>query len=116
MTKSDLLLALKSKPVPFTTPSGVKVDLRPISVPERMATLEWWEANKGEPAAGWNLMAKYVALGLCDGNGEPMFTEGELATLPISAADFDAIGKEVARRAGLIAGEADPKASPATPS
>lgn len=109
MTKNDLLAAFKRKPTEFTTPSGVKVDLRPISVPERMATLAWWGERKNDDGAAWELMAKYVSLGLCNGDGEPLFTEEEAKTLPIPAADFDAIGKEVAKRAGLTASE-DPKA------
>jgi hypothetical protein len=116
MTKADVLNALKGKPVTFTTPCGATVNLRPISVAERMATLAWWEEHKGEQGAGWQLMAKYVALGVTDDAGVSLFTEEEAKELPISASDFDAIGEEVARRAGLMPASDKGKASPATPS
>jgi hypothetical protein len=119
MKKQDLLAAIKGKPVPFTAPTGLKVDLRPLTAPERIGILHWLRESTS-PDAGWLLRFKYAALCLCDGDGDPLFTEEEIAGVPFAAVDLDAIADEVARRGGLLAekdqGKAEPAMSPATPS
>jgi len=117
MKKADLLAAVKGKAAPFTTPLGLKVDLRPLSLPERIELLAWIRSSD-DPHKGEQLQLKYVALGVCDGDGDRMFAEEEeVARFPFAAVDFDAIADEVATRAGLYAvGKAPPATSPATPS
>jgi hypothetical protein len=101
MKKADLLAAIKGKPVSFTTKAGLKVDLRPITAPERMEILQWLRDSKDE-FLGWSLKYKYAALGLCDGDGDRLFNTDEMPIQPLTAADLDDIADEVARRAGML--------------
>jgi hypothetical protein len=120
MNKTDLILAIKGKPSPFATPSGTVVDLRPITLPERLAIFAWHNEQETEQKSFYahRLKLRYVSLGLCNKDGDQLFTdESEVESLPLPAVDFDAIAAEVARRAGLLAEESEAgKELPATPS
>lgn len=118
MNRTEFLAAIKGKPTPYTTPGGATVDLRPLSLPERLSLFSWHAENDKEPGYGQKLRVKYFALGVCNGDADPMFNEDEVLGLAIPAVDFDAIADEVARRALLMTPEkTDPgKDSPATPS
>ena len=116
MNKNELLAAIKGKPLPYTTSLGLKVDLRPLTVPERLAIFAWFDESKDVPGIGTKLKAKYVSLGLCNADGDAVFSEDEVQSLPMPAADYDEIADEVARRAGMMAEKEQGKALPATPS
>lgn len=115
MTRDEFQLSLKRKPVPFTTTSGLKVDLRPITRPERKAIWEWLASEEKSPDRGQKLQCKYFALGVCNSDGEPLYKEEEVEAVPISAPDFDEICDEVARRAKMLPEKDEGKPSPANP-
>jgi|GEM_PF-5187726 len=114
MKKAELLAAIKGKPQPFTTPFGLRVDLRPITAPERVQIIDWLRGSDA-PDLGWRLRFRYAALGICDGDGDAIFSEEEIAGVPFAAGDIDAIADEVARRAGMLVDKPAGKALPATP-
>ncbi len=115
MNKAELLAAIKGKSSPYTTPLGLKVDLRPLTVVERANIFAWYDAEKDAKDFGSRLKAKYVSLGLCNGDADSILTEEEAASLKMAAADYDAIADEVARRSGMLAESVTGKELPATP-
>jgi hypothetical protein len=113
---SDFIASLRGKPQPFQTPSGLTVQLRPITIGERRDLFAWWESHKEDAGFGSALIGKYVSLGLIDGNGAQAVSERDVYSLPLSAVDFDAIGKEVAVRAGMWPEDSEKKAPSLSPS
>lgn len=117
MTKADLIAGLKGKPVEFTTPSGAKVFLRPITGEPRVALEAWRAANEKDPGVNLRLAFRVVAEVLVDESGASFdFTPEEVAELPVI--DTDAISREALIRSGMAKREDDPGKAlpPATPS
>ena len=117
MNRSEFLAAVKGKPVPYTAPSGAVVDLRPITLPERLALFAWHDTHKDDADYAQLLRDQYFALGVCDKEGDSIFKPEECRTIGVGAVDFDAIADEVARRSLLSQKKGDDagKDLPATP-
>jgi hypothetical protein len=122
MNRQEFLAAIKGKPTPFTTPSGAVVNLRPMTLPERLAIFAWHAESKDAADYGQKLREQYFAIGVCNADGDRLFQADEVAAIGMPDVDFQAIADEVPRRAGIgvakvVVKEEDPgKDSPATES
>lgn len=118
MNRAEFLAAVKGKPIPFTTPLGAVVDLRPMTYPERLELRAWVDFAREDPDINQKLIERYFAIGVCNADGDRLFQPDEVAALGVPDLDLHAIAEEVPRRAGIgVAKGDDPgKDSPATPS